>query len=219
MARIHFSRTIAMLLMMVTANAYTQSVASRPDGPDPQPEVGVRPPSAPSASAAGNYTFPDANQQLHNYLYNTFGPPGLISTAIGAGLEQSKPSPPEWDSGVEGYAERYGSRFAMSLVSETTKYSLGALMHEDVSFHRCDCTGLIPRSAHAVASTLTAKTRTGKTIFSLPALVSPYAGSFTVVNAWYPSRYEPADAFRIGSMSFVYKVAGNLVGEFIAPRR
>jgi hypothetical protein len=51
------------------------------------------------------------------------------------------------------------------------------------------------------------------------ALVSPYAGSFTAVNAWYPARYEPADALRIGSMSFVFKAAGNLVGEFFAPPR
>jgi hypothetical protein len=207
MARNQLGHTIAMLLAMVSANAQAQSSSVT----DPQSALG--------AGVAHNYTFPDGRQQFHNYLYNTFGPPGLISTAIGAGLEQSKPAPPEWDSGAEGYAERYGSRFGMSLISETTKYSLGAVMNEDVSFHRCDCTGLIPRSVHAVAATLTARTRTGHAIFSLPALVSPYAGSFAAVNAWYPSRYEPADAFRIGSMSFVYKVAGNLVGEFIAPRR
>jgi hypothetical protein len=207
MARNQLIHTIAMLLAMVSANAHAQSSSITDLA------------SAPSAGIAHNYSFPDRRQQFHNYLYNTFGPPGLISTAIGAGLEQSKPAPPEWDSGAEGYAERYGSRFGMSLMSETTKYSLGAVMEEDVSFHRCDCTGLIPRSVHAVSSTLTARTRTGHTIFSFPALVSPYAGSFAAVNAWYPSRYEPADAFRIGSMSFVYKVAGNLVGEFIAPRR
>jgi hypothetical protein len=66
---------------------------------------------------------------------------------------------------------------------------------------------------------LTAKSRSGKTVLSVPALVSPYAGSFTAVNAWYPSRYEPADAFRIGSTSFLYKVVGNFVAEFLAPAR
>jgi hypothetical protein len=200
MARIPFRSAMAMLLVMVTVNARPQS-------------------SSMASTPAPTYNFPDRYQQFRNYLFSTFGPPGLISTAVGAGLDQSKPAPPEWDSGAEGYAERYGSRFGMLLVSETTKYSLGAVLHEDVAFHRCDCTGFIPRSTHAVVSTLTAKTRSGQTIFSIPALVSPYAGSFTVVNAWYPSRYEPADAFRIGSMTFVFKVAGNLVGEFIAPRR
>ena len=107
----------------------------------------------------------------------------------------------------------------MQMVTQTTAYALGALSHEDVTYHRCECTGLIPRSTHAFVSTLTAKIRSGRTVFSVPALVSPYAGSFTAVNAWYPARYEPADALRIGNMSFVFKAAGNLVGEFLAPRR
>lgn len=107
----------------------------------------------------------------------------------------------------------------MSVIGETTKYSLGALTHEDVAFHRCACEGFFPRAAHALTSTLTAKTRSGHTVFSFPALVSPYAGSFTAMNAWYPARYGPSDAFRIGSISFAFNAIGNLVGEFIAPPR
>jgi hypothetical protein len=203
----------------VIAQAQSGSSISSSTGTDPQSEVAAHLPSAPSASVARTYAFPDGKQQFHNYLYSAFGPPGFISAAVGAGLEQNKPAPPEWDSGAKGYGERYGSRFGMQIVSQTTAYSLGALLHEDVAYHRCECTGFVPRSAHAVVSTLTAKTRSGRTVFSLPSLVSPYAGSFTAVNAWYPTRYEPADALRIGNMSFVFKAAGNMVGEFLAPRR
>jgi hypothetical protein len=181
--------------------------------------MAVHLPSAPSASRASTYAFPDGKQQFRNYLYSTFGPPAFISTAVGAGLDQNKPAPPEWDSGAKGYGERYGWRFGVQLVSHTTEYSLGALVHEDVAYHRCECSGFVRRSAHAFASTLTAETRSGRTVFSLPALVSPYAGSFTAMNAWYPSRYGPADASRVGSTSFMFKAAGNLVGEFLAPRR
>lgn len=182
------------------------------------------PPASSSAAAIAatpnkGYAFPDGKQQFRNYLYYTFGPPGLISTAIGAGIDQSKPAPPEWDSGAQGYAERYGWRFGMNLTTKAAEYSLGALMHEDVAYHPCECSGFLPRTAHAFISVLTAKTPDGRSVPSLPSLVSPYAGSFTAVNAWYPSRYEPADAFRIGSMSFVFKAGGNLIGEFIAPRR
>jgi hypothetical protein len=179
----------------------------------------VAPVAAASSRTVSAYTFPDHEQQFRNYLYYTFGPPGLISTAIGAGIDQGKPAPPEWDSGAEGYGERYGWRFGMNMTTKTTEYALGALIHEDVAYHRCDCSGFFPRTAHAFASILTAKSRSGRNVFSVPALVSPYVGSFTAVNAWYPSRYEPADAFRIGNMSFVFKAGGNLIGEFIAPRR
>jgi hypothetical protein len=201
---------VAALLIATSAAAHSQSTSS----PQPAPA-----PVAGYVAIPALYTFPDSHQQFRNYLYSTFGPPAFISSAIGAGLDQRKPAPPEWDSGAQGYAERYGWRFGMQLVSQTTAYSLGALIHEDVAYHRCACAGLLPRSTHAVVSTLTARTSSGRTVFSVPALVSPYAGSFTAVNAWYPARYEPADALRIGSMSFVFKAAGNLVGEFLAPPR
>jgi hypothetical protein len=201
---------VAALLIATSAAAHSQSTASPQPGPASVPGYLAQP--AP-------YTFPEGRQQFHNYLYSTFGPPAFISSAVGAGLDQRKPAPPEWDSGAQGYAERYGWRFGMQLVSQTTAYSLGVLMHEDVAYHRCACAGLLPRTTHAFVSTLTARTGSGRTVFSVPALVSPYAGSFTAVNAWYPARYEPADALRIGSMSFVFKAAGNLVGEFFAPPR
>jgi hypothetical protein len=209
---------IATLLVLVNANGFGQfSPGTASSAVAGTSSATAGPPGL--SNATDRYAFPNGKQQFRNYLYNAFGPPALISTAIGAGLDQNKPAPPEWDSGGEGYGERYGWRFGMSLVSETTRYSLGAVTHEDVAYHRCACSGLIPRTTHAMVSTLSARTRSGRTIFSVPALVSPYAGSFTAMNAWYPSRYEPADAFRVGSISFAFRAAGNLVGEFIAPRR
>jgi hypothetical protein len=219
MVRLQSYWIFVALLIVLSSDAYAQSSSLEQPTSDTAGGVAMHLPVAPSANAAGSYTFPDGKQQFRNYLYSTFGPPALISSAVGAGLDQNKLAPPEWDSGGEGFGERYGWRFGMQMVSQTTAYSLGALAHEDVTYHRCECTGLFPRSAHAFVSTFTAKTRSGRTIFSTPALVSPYAGSFTAVNAWYPNRYEPADAFRIGSTSFLFKAGGNLVGEFLAPRR
>lgn len=209
------ARLFAVLVCVAGVTAQAQSSSDSTLIPQPDPPVAT----AASASNGMTYTFPDHKQQFQNLLYYTFGPPGLISTAIGAGIDQGKPAPPEWDSGALGYGERYGWRFGMNLTTKTTEFSLGALLHEDVAYHRCDCAGFFPRTAHAFVSVLSARTANGRTVFSLPALVSPYAGSFSAVNAWYPSRYEPADALRIGNMSFVFKAGGNLIGEFIAPRR
>ena len=200
----------AAVVLAIDAGSFAQSSSPARLGPD----AAVNLPVAPAAHA-----FPDGKQQFRNYLYSAFGPPALISSAIGAGLDQNKPAPPEWDSGAKGYGERYGWRFGMQLISQTTSYSLSALVHEDVAYHRCDCSGLVHRGSHALILTLAAKTTSGQTIFSVPALVSPYAGSFAAIHAWYPSRYEAADAVRIGSTSFLFKAVGNLVGEFLAPGR
>jgi hypothetical protein len=212
------TRKLTSLLFVVSAAVYAQTI---PDAPQPvkaDPPVPVSPISTVSG-AQHAYTFPGRKQQFRNYLYYTFGPPALISTAVGASLDQNKPAPPEWDSGAQGFGERYGWRFGMNIITNTTAYSLGAVTHEDVAYHRCECSGFFSRSAHAISSTLTTKTRSERTIFSIPALASPYAGSFAAVNAWYPSRYDSEDAFRIGSTSFLFKAAGNLIGEFLAPRR
>jgi len=201
---------VGALILAMSAAVFAQSRLSA----QPAPQAGCS-----RGTVTASYTFPDEKQQIRSYIYSTFGPPAFISAAVGAGLDQKKPAPPEWDSGAEGYGERYGWRFGMQMIGHTSEYSLGALVHQDVAYHKCDCTRFISRSSHAIISTLTAKTTSDRTVFSVPSLVSPYVGSFVAVDAWYPSRYEPADAFRIGSTSFLFKAVGNLVGEFIAPRR
>jgi hypothetical protein len=219
MVRLQYHWIVAALFLAVNAGSYGQSSTSaEPDNASVGAAV-ANLPSAPSANVGGASAFPDGRQQFRNYLYSTFGPPALISTAVGAGLDQRKPAPPEWDSGARGYGERYGWRFGMQIIGHTTEYSFAAAIHEDVAYHRCECKGFFTRSSHALVSTLTAKTTNGRTVLSIPSLVGPYAGSFAAVNAWYPSRYGPKDAFRIGSTSFMFKAVGNLIGEFIAPKR
>jgi hypothetical protein len=219
MVRLQNHWICAALLLVASRCSYAQSsTPSEPDSAQASEPAGNLH-SAPIPNMGGAYMFPDKRQQFRNYLYATFGPPAFISTAVGAALDQNKPAPPEWDSGAEGYGERYGWRFGMQIIGHTTEYSLAAAIHEDVAYHRCECEGFFPRSSHALISTLTAKNASGRTVFSVPSLVGPYAGSFAAVNAWYPSRYEPQDAFRIGSNSFMFKAVGNLIGEFIAPKR
>lgn len=165
--------------------------------------------------ATGGYVFPDGRQQFHNYVDAMFGPPAFVRAAIGAGLDQQKPAPPEWDEGAKGYGERYGFRFGMDMIGESARYGGGALLHEDVTYHRCECRGFLPRSEHALFGVVTARKPSGRTVISLPSIGSPYAGSFAAVAAWYPARYEAADAFRIGSMSFAFRAGMNMIREFL----
>ena len=219
MARLQRCSIVISLFLAISPGSFAQSTSLEQIEPARADAPAANLPSAPSANNSGAYAFPDGRQQFRNYLYSTFGPPALISTAVGAGLDQQKPAPPEWDSGAEGYGERYGWRFGMQIIGHTAEYSFAAAIHEDVAYHRCECKGFFPRSSHALISTLTAKTTSGRTVFSVPSLVGPYAGSFAATNAWYPSRYGPKDGFRIGSTSFMFKAVGNLIGEFIAPKR
>jgi hypothetical protein len=40
----------------------------------------------------------------------------------------------------------------------------------------------------------------GHRVFSVPALVAPYAGTMTAVYGWYPGRYDGRDGFRMGNL-------------------
>ena len=92
-------------------------------------------------------------------------------------------------------------RLCIGAVSTTTRYALAEAFKEDTLYYRCECTGLFPRLKHAVISTLTARRgEDGHRVFSVPALVAPYAGSMAAVYGWYPGRYGAKDALPDGQL-------------------
>jgi hypothetical protein len=123
---------------------------------------------------------------------------------------------PEWGEGAQGYAKRYADRFGQGLVGTTSRYALGEILREDVTYHRCQCTGLLPRTAHAFLGAYTAHTRSGHAVPSLPAVASPFVASEVAVAAWYPGRYNASDALRISVLNYVAAPFKNLFAEFIA---
>jgi hypothetical protein len=167
------------------------------------------------------YTPPTQATEFSNYFFDTFGPYPIAVAAATAGIDQFDNSPPEWKGGFEGYGKRFGSDLGIDAVSTTTRYALSEAFRQDPLYYRCECRGLFPRVGHAVISTFTARTGDdGHRVFSLPALVGPYAGSFVAVYAWYPNRYGAEDAFRIGNYSLLEYVGSNIVSElfYASPR-
>jgi hypothetical protein len=66
-----------------------------------------------------------------------------------------------------------------------------------------------------VISTLTGRRGAdGHRVFSLSALVAPYAGSMVAVHLWFPDRFDAKDAFRMGNYSMLAYMGGNIALEF-----
>jgi hypothetical protein len=161
------------------------------------------------------YVQPTQSTELQNYLFDTFGPYPLVVAAVTGGIDQIDNSPPEWRGGAEGYGKRLGSDFGIDAVSTSTRFVLSEALKQDPLYYRCACKGVLPRLGHAVISTFTARTgENGHRVFSAPALVGPYAGSFAAVYGWYPDRFGAKDAFRIGNYSLLEYMGGNIVLEF-----
>jgi len=161
------------------------------------------------------YIPPTQATKLKTYAFDAFGPYAFVSGAFLGGIDQATNTPPEWKQGFSGYSQRFGSDFGIAAAGTTTRYLLAGALKQDTLYYRCECGGLFPRLRHAVVSTLTGRTRRdGHRVFSIPALVAPYAGSLTAVYGWYPSRYGVKDAFRMGNYSLLESIGSNIGLEF-----
>lgn len=162
------------------------------------------------------YVRPTQATMFHNYVFDAFGPYPIAASALTAGLNQFTNSPPEWRQGVVGYSKRFGSDFGIVATATTTRYALAEMMKEDTMYYRCECRGFLPRFTHAAVSTLTGRRGTdGHRVFSIPALVAPYAGTMTAIYGWYPNRFGARDAFRMGNYSLLGYMGGNVALEFL----
>jgi hypothetical protein len=185
---------------------------SLPDSGDSSGTAAVTTPVQPGVL----YTRPTETIKLRNYLFDAFGPYPTVGAAIAAGVSQLSNSPPEWSQGARGFGRRYGSNYGIAAVSITARYALAEAFKQDTLYYRCDCTGVLPRLRYAVVSTLTARRGLdGHRVFSLPALVAPYAGTMTAMYGWYPNRFGAKDAFRMGNYNLLVGVVGNIALEFL----
>ncbi len=184
---------------------------------------------------ADTYVFPSFRQRERQFLMDSAGPPAFIAPAFEAGIDTARPlkigyppdgtmepgkhpahgDVPEWGEGPQGYAKHYADRFGQGLVGTTSRYAFGELLREDVAYHRCECTKLLTRTAHALVGAYTAHTRSGRAVPSLPAFASPFLASEIAVAAWYPSRYKASDALRVSVLNYIAAPFRNLFEEFV----
>ena len=205
-------RRLMLLLFVASAAAVMAQSQSLADPGDASSTVASAAPAEPLAS----YVRPTEKTRLRNYFFDAFGPYPIIGAAFGAGLSQAGNTPPDWEQGATGYGKRFGSDFGIAAVTTTARYGLARAFREDTLYYRCECKGLFPRLSHAVVSSFTSRRGDdGHRVFSFPALIAPYAGTFTAVYGWYPDRYGAKDALRMGNYSLLGSIGGNLGLEFI----
>ena len=207
--------------------------------PNTSPDIGKYPwPDPPATQLAvgpGKYSaFPSVKARRKEFMSGLIGSAAFIDPGIQAAFDQvqslktgypsdgySSPglhpahgAVPEWGEGFSGYSKRYASRAGMGLIGTVSRYGLGELLHQDVSYHRCRCTGSFPRVYHALTQSFVAHTESGRAIPSLPALVSPYFAAAIATAAWYPARYGADDALRTSSALYLGLPIKNVINEF-----
>ena len=162
------------------------------------------------------YNRPTEKMKLRTYLFDAFGPYPIVGAAFIAAVNQRERTPPEWGQGAAAYGQRFGSNLAIAGVTTTTRHALAEAFREDTVYYRCECKGVFRRLGHALLSTVTARRgEDGHRRLSFPALVAPYAGTMTAVYAWYPERFGPKDALRMGNYNLLAFAGENVALEFL----
>lgn len=205
-----------------------------PESPAKQSATPTVPQGSPRGVAGStHYVFPGPTERRKAFLTDFVGPGAFIAPVFQSIADQTFPlkvsyprdgypgpgahpehgATPEWSEGFDGYTKRYVSRFGMGLIGTASRYGIGELLRQDVSYHPCQCTGTLPRAFHAVTQAFVARTSSGRSVPSMAAFISPFVGAEVATVAWYPARYNASDALRTSTALYLSLPLKNLVKE------
>ncbi len=159
-------------------------------------------------------------EQRDKYIWGTFGPPGGLEAALGAGLGQWLNTPDEWGRTKSAYAKRFATEYAESGISATTKYVAARLRDEDPSFRPCDCSGVHRRVLHAILSPVLAyRFEDGRPQFSVARIAGTTASSFVSGNLWKPGGQNPGTEIAHVGFDLLTAAGVDLLREFVFHHR
>ena len=137
-----------------------------------------------------------------------------VEVAAAGVIDQAANEPPEW-SGGSGVAKRYASDFGKLLSSEAIESSMGAALHQRVSYDRCTCTGGGPRFAHALSRAFVGvDNRDAHLVPKFPLWIA-IIGSSALASAWSPPSYNAHHVLTTSGVAFGAAAGIKVLKEFI----
>jgi hypothetical protein len=157
----------------------------------------------------------NADERWNNFWETTVADPNFYGAAVvSAGYSQIMKTPPEWQQGTSGLAQRTASWLAVYGMRETIHQGGAAILGYHPRYLSCDCSGFFPRTAHAIKWTFLTKNTSGQTRLDLPVMAGIY-GANMLSTYWYPARYQPlSDGVRSGNQQMALSIGLNFLREF-----
>ncbi len=158
-------------------------------------------------------------RQRDDYLWGTFGPPGIGDAILGASIGQVLDTPAVWGQSRQAYFKRFGTEYAESAINSTTRYMLARVRDEDPSFHPCTCTGFRRRALHAIVSPLVAyRFDDGRPQFSVARMGGAAMAGFVSGNTWKPGPQTAGAQLAHVGVDLASTMGVNLLREFLFHR-
>lgn len=133
----------------------------------------------------------DAKHRFKLYLRQTYTGFGIyIKTTLFTVHDQIHETYPEWGSGFDGFAKRFGTRQAEFVVQNSVIALGDGVLGWEPRYDRCRCSEFWPRTRHAIVRNFVTYDHTEK---SLRPQLFPYVGAFAgnvTGTAWEPGHIE-----------------------------
>jgi hypothetical protein len=155
-------------------------------------------------------------QRMDYYLRQTFTTPeAYMKRMFGAGVDQARGVPSQWDDGWAGYGERFASREGQFFTSNSLAALGNAKLGYEVRYDKCKCSGFRPRMRHAIMRNFLTYDRSEADLRPQWALYGGAFGGGLMATAWKPS---PKNAWANGGWAVLgqagYGALLNLITEF-----
>jgi hypothetical protein len=156
---------------------------------------------------------PTREQREVIYLRQTLTTPeAYMKRMFGAGIDQLRGVPYQWDDGWGGYAERFASREGQFITANTLAALGNAKLGYEVRYDQCKCQGLWRRTRHAFIRNLVTYDRSEEHLRPQWALYGGAFGGGMIATAWKPS---PKNAFVNGGRAAAEQVGWGTLLNFV----
>jgi hypothetical protein len=126
-------------------------------------------------------------QRRDIYLQQTFlAPSDYFKRMFTAGIDQARGTPSQWGGGWGGYGQRFASREGQFIAANSLAAGGNAMLGYEPRYDQCRCSGLAPRTRHAILRNFLTYNRSERELRPQWAL---YGGAFSggvISTAWKP---------------------------------
>jgi hypothetical protein len=138
----------------------------------------------------------------------------MVFAAVGAGFDQLRDRPGQWDQGAGGYAERFGSHVGSYIVQRSVFFPVQAIDHEDTRYFRSERTSYKGRLGDAFLHTIWRHNDSGGMMPAYSEFLGDYAAA-AVSRQWWPRQYHNGSSIFIAGSDTILVDAGiNVFQEF-----
>jgi hypothetical protein len=156
-----------------------------------------------------------ASQRWQLFFHNDFESPRAYYRALGAALGgELVDGPKEWGQGPEGFGKRVEVDFVMFTSRDLIRTGTSAMFGHDPRYQRCECTGGLRRTGHALSGVFMLADSNGVRRFDPSNLIASYGAGY-IGSTLYPERYTPEfKGTQLGHWQLGHVMVENIVLEF-----